>query len=420
MQQIFPAWVAGACVVPVPDAEVLDPDLLLRWLRRERITVVDAVTAQWHHWRAAAEQDAALRPLPDLRWVLVGGETLYHHETRQWHRVVHSPALLRNVYGPTEATVNATSVVVDPDTAEGQVSIGVPLPNYRLYVVDGEDRLCGLGGTGELLIAGAGVAAGYQSAEATAKAFTELTLPDGRVERVYRTGDLARLVGSPDGGLALDFAGRMDTQVKIRGFRIELEEIEEAAKTVPGVADAAVQLRAPGSEQLVCFYVAGGSMEADRLRALLAARLAGHQVPNLLLRLDAFPVTRNGKLDRAALSAALESRLAAREPEGPAPGTAAERLVAEVWARVLGLARVGAGENFFAIGGTSLLAVRAVRELRARGLRVSPTDLFARPTVAALAAPLPAPGPERAPARERAPDAPVTSPSRSGTKNDES
>ncbi|MDX2547625.1 amino acid adenylation domain-containing protein [Streptomyces sp. WI04-05B] len=385
VQQIFPAWAAGASLAPVPDAELVDPFGLMRWLAAERITIVDAVTAQWHHWREAAEQEPALRSLPDLRWVVVGGETVYHHETHRWHEVIDSPAELRNVYGPTEATINASSVVVDPVVSDGQVSIGVPLPNYRLYVTDADGKLCALGVGGELLIAGDGVADGYQSAEATAKAFGELALPDGRTERVYRTGDLSRLVRTPEGTLVLDFLGRADTQVKIRGFRIELEEVEQAAKTTVGVRDAAVQLRRETADQLVCFYTADPAVDADHVRTHLNARLAAHQVPNLFFRLDRFPVTRNGKLDRAALAAALEDGLLTREPIGDRPRTAVERLIAQTWEEVLGVGGVGLDENFFAIGGTSLLAVSVVRKLRVGGLSVLPTDLFATPTVSGLA-----------------------------------
>ncbi|MET8022189.1 non-ribosomal peptide synthetase [Streptomyces decoyicus] len=385
VQQIFPAWVTGSCLVPVAERELYDPFAMMAWLAAERISVIDVVTAQWHHWREAAVHDAALRSLPDLRWIVVGGETLYHHESRRWHSTVESPALLRNIYGPTEATINASETVVDPETCQGQVSIGVPLPNYRLYVVDATDQLCPLDVTGELLIAGDGVAAGYQSAEATAKAFGEIKLPDGTVERIYRTGDLARLVREANGALVIDFVGRMDTQVKIRGFRIELEEIEAVAKTADGVRDAAVQLRSGSAEQLACFYVADDRTDDAPVRAHLAAHLAGHQMPNLMLRLDVFPVTRNGKLDRPALAAALEETLLHRSPSGARPGTAEQLLVAEAWSEVLGIGQVALDENFFALGGTSLLAVSLVRALRARGLKVLPSDLFAAPTVRELA-----------------------------------
>jgi nonribosomal peptide synthetase protein VioG len=384
LQQIFPAWVTGACLVPVPQAQLLDPFAMMRWLSQERISVVDVVTAQWHHWRHVAGQDPKLRELPDLRWVVVGGETAYHHESHAWHATVRSPALLRNVYGPTEATINASACVIDPAVAEGQISIGVPLPNYRLYVTGPDGGLCGLGDVGELLIAGDGIAAGYRSAEATGKAFGELRLPGGGIERVYRTGDLARLLRTPAGALELGFVGRADTQVKIRGYRIELEEVEHAVKRVPGVRDVAVQLRNSAAEQIACFYTGSESLTEDIIRAQLAERLAAYQLPNLFLRMESFPLTPNGKLDRTALATALEQHLSRDDPVGPAPRTDLARQIAETWQEVLGVARVTADDNFFLVGGTSLLAMTAVRQMRSRGLTVLLSDMFDMPTVAAL------------------------------------
>ncbi|WLQ32266.1 non-ribosomal peptide synthetase [Streptomyces castrisilvae] len=386
VQQIFPAWVTGACLLPLPADGAQDPFTMLGWLRRERITHLDVVTAHWHHLREAADQEPGLRELPDLRWIIIGGETLHYHHTRHWHRIMRTPALLNNIYGPTEATINATEVVVDPAADSGQIPIGVPLPNYRLYVVDGEGALCAPGVTGELLIAGDGLAQRYQSAAATGAAFTELALPGGGVERVYRSGDLARLVGVPAGGRMLEFQGRVDSQVKIRGFRIELEEVEGAAKSCPQVRDAAVLVRGTPPDQLLCCYVADGDGDPEAVRAHAARLLPAHQVPNLFLRVDGFPLTRNGKLDRAGLSALAEERLGGRTPVGRLPRSPAEKQLADVWASVLGLTHIGADEDFFTLGGTSLLAMTVVKKLRAQGLRVDPSAVFECPTVARLAA----------------------------------
>jgi amino acid adenylation domain-containing protein len=385
IQQIFPAWVSGACLLPVGEPELHDPVGLLQWLAVERVTVIDAVTAQWHHWRWAAERNSEVRSLPDLRWVVVGGETLYHQESRHWYEVIDSPALLRNVYGPTEATINASETVVDPALEHGRVPIGVPLPNYRLYAVDSGSNLCRLGVTGELVIAGLGVADGYQSAEATAKSFGELSLPDDATETAYWTGDLTKLVRDHTGRLVLHFLGRTDTQVKVRGFRIELEEVEAAAKRIAGVRDAAVQLRNGIPEQLVCFYAADPGTPVAEVRAHLARTLPAFQLPNLYLRLDLFPTTQNGKLDRKALSAELERTLQNRKPAGTAPGSELELRIADAWVEVLDLGAVSIDENFFALGGTSLLAVDLARALRRRGVPVRPTDIFAHSTVRGLA-----------------------------------
>lgn len=384
VQQIFPAWVAGACVVPVPETELHDASAFVSWLARERITHLDLVTSHWRHLWAAAEADVTLRSLPDLRWIIIGGETLHHHESHRWHEIMVTPAVLDNIYGPTEATINATSVFLHPEISQGQAPIGSPMPNYRLYVVDEHNRLCPPGETGELLIAGVGLAQRYQSASATARAFGELGLPDGSVERVYRSGDLARLLDLPPYGWTLEFQGRTDTQVKIRGFRVELEEIQAVAKACPGVRDAAVAVRAT-PEQLVCWYTTSKAVTDDVLRGHLARHLAAHQLPNLYVPLPEFPVTRNGKLDRAALNATLEDQLDRRTPDGPLPRTPLEQTIADAWSHVLGVGRIGVDEDFFSVGGTSLLAGSVIQRLRAAGLHIPVAAVFKHPTVKGLA-----------------------------------
>jgi nonribosomal peptide synthetase protein VioG len=386
VQQIFSAWVTGACVVPVPDHELIDPRACARWLRRERISHLDIVTSHWHHLREAIAQDPALGVLPDLRWIIIGGETLHYEQAYEWYQNVSSPALLDNCYGPTETTVNATWVVVDPTITHGQVPIGKPLPNYRLYVVDERGALCGPGVEGELLIAGDGIAQRYQSAEATARAFQRFTLPDGKTERVYRTGDIARLRDDGHGGWTLEFRGRVDTQIKIRGYRIELEEVEATAKVCPGVRDAAVLVRGNPPEQLICLYVAGDQVPPSVLRGFQMRRLAAHQIPSMYLRLDEFPLTRNGKLDREALARELPAALARRPHEGRPPRGRLEGAIAQVWCDVLGIGQIGADENFFTIGGSSLLTMTIVGRLRAVDIQAEVEDLFGSPTVAGVAA----------------------------------
>lgn len=385
VQQIFPAWAAGACLVTLPEAETRNPFAMLSWLRRQRISHLDVVTAHWHHLREAAEEDDSLRDLPDLRWIIIGGETLHYHHSHQWHRIIRSPALLNNIYGPTEATVNATEVVIDPELTAGQIPIGVPLPNYRLYVVDEAGGLCPPEEIGELLIAGDGLAQRYQSDVATLKAFGELTLPNGHVERVYRSGDLARLITVPDGAWMLEFRGRTDNQVKIRGFRIELEDVESVAKACPGIGDAAVLVRGTPPDQLVCCYTSDSRLPTWSVKDYLAGRLAAFQIPNLFVWLDALPLTRNGKLDRRALAGLVEHELASRRPVGRPPESEPEKLVAQVWADVLAIPRIGVDDDFFTLGGTSLLAMTVVRRLRAQGMLVDPATVFEYPTVGQLA-----------------------------------
>jgi nonribosomal peptide synthetase protein VioG len=385
-QQIFPAWATGACLIPVPDAELHDPVSLLEWLSAQRITHLDLVTSHWHQLREAAVALNGECALPDLRWIVIGGETMYYRESHEWYSAVQSPARLNNIYGPTEATINATEWEVERARADGQVPIGVPLPNYRLYVVGRDRRLCAAGETGELVIAGAGLAERYQSAEATARSFGTLVLPDGTTERIYRSGDLARLISDPPGARALEFRGRTDTQVKIRGYRVELEEVEAAVRTCPGISTAAVVARGEPAQQLVCFSTGPRELAPDLIRRHLAARIPDYMIPGLYLWLTDFPVTKNGKLDRAALSAALDARLAARAGRGGGTvGTATERAVAHAWARILDIPEVGLDEDFFGLGGTSLLAAAAVNLLRRQGHRIRVRDLLQAPTPRRLA-----------------------------------
>ncbi|MGI8664453.1 MAG: non-ribosomal peptide synthetase [Jatrophihabitans sp.] len=385
VQQIFPAWVSGACLLPVPEPELHDAAAMLRWLARERISHLDLVTSHWHHLREAAEVDPELRSLPDLRWIIIGGETLYYQHSHHWHSIIESPALLNNIYGPTEATINATEHLVEAEIATGQVPIGRPLPNYRLYVVDSADRLCAVGEVGELLIAGPGLADGYQSAEATEARFGTLDIGDGQLQRVYRSGDLSRLIPHPDGGWTLEFRGRTDSQVKLRGFRIDLTEIEAAAESCPGVRAAAVLLRHQPPDQMVCCYVANDDLASRTLADHLRSRLALSQLPNILLPLERFPLTRNGKLDSRGLAEQVQDALAGRQPVGQPPVGTIEAAVAEVWSEVLDIGMIGRSENLFAIGGDSLLVLSIVRRLRQRQLAVSAADVFDCPTVAALA-----------------------------------
>ncbi|GHC43896.1 amino acid adenylation domain-containing protein [Streptomyces cinnamoneus] len=404
VQQIFPAWATGACLVVVPEDVQREGGEFLDWLAAERITHLDIVTPHWLQLlEVAARRGRAA--LPALRWIVVGGETYFFHQTHQWHRVVDSPARLNTIYGPTEATVNATEFLVDPATTEGQVPIGVPLPNYRAYVLDEHGALCPPHITGELHLAGAGLARRYCSDEATRRAFHEAVTGRGEPERLYRTGDLARLV-EHDGAWVLEFQGRTDSQVKVSGYRIELEEVQAALATVPGVTGCAVVLRTEPATQLVCGYVAE-DRTPERVRAELAERLPAYMVPHVIAPVPAVPLTGNGKVDRDALLelvAGYDAGGGGDAPDGPV-----ETAIASAWAQVLGLPVVHADDDFFARGGSSLLAFRVVALLREQGVTVRAADLLQARTVRALAARATT-GAVGAPAPAAAPAAAVTAP----------
>ncbi|MEV6412981.1 amino acid adenylation domain-containing protein [Kribbella sp. NPDC051718] len=384
VQQIFPAWTAGACLVVMPEVALLDSHELLVWLREEEITHLDMVTSHWFHLLDAAVSNPGLRDLPHLRWTLVGGESFTYQSTRQWYDVVRSPGLLNNVYGPTEATVNATCIVVPPERTDGKVPIGKPLPHYRLYVLDDAGGLCAIGEQGELYIAGAGLAQGYCSEEATRKVWLDHCVFGDTTERLYRTGDLARLVRDVDGSPVLEFRGRADRQVKISGYRLELEEVEMAAKACRDVRDAAVMTLGDPPTQLVCFVV--GDLDGPAaVRAEMSEKLPAYMVPHIVLPVGSMPFTASGKIDRARLLQHLEQVRADQAVLGRSL-TPTEQLVADVLGQVLRVPVTSSTADFYLLGGSSLLALQVAGMLRDAGMPMRATDLLYHSRVEQLAA----------------------------------
>ena len=354
IEEIFPALAAGATVVILPDGGAALPELLAT---RDDLTVLDLPTALFH--RLAGMLDEITWP-PALRLVILGGEQVQAAAIARWRRRFPDVRLV-NTYGPTETTVIATATELgDTDPPP----IGRPLPGTVVRVMDG-DVLVPPGAPGELIIGGAGVARGYVGG-ALGKFFVE----DG--VRHYRTGDHVRWRGGQ-----LEFLGRFDDQLKVRGFRVEPSEVERQLLARPGVRQAAVTAR---DEALVA-YVAGTADHAV-LASSLAEVLPSHLVPTRWVSVEELPLSRNGKVDRAALP---DPEPLLHQDFRP-PSTDAEQLVASVWSEVLGVARVGVGDDFFALGGHSLLAVRVASRLRTTiGADVPIRTLFARRTLGELA-----------------------------------
>ena len=290
-----------------------------------------------------------------------------------------------NLYGPTEDTTYSTYSLVE--RGAGEALVGRPVANTRTYVLDGQLHPVPVGVAGELYLAGDGLSRGYASRPGmTAERF--LPCPFGPAgARMYRVMDRVRWRESA----VLEYLGRTDFQVKVRGFRIEPGEIEARLDEHPGVRQAVVLARedAPGDRRLVAYVV--GDADGEALRAHLAERVPAYMVPAAYVRLDAFPLTPNGKVDRKALPAPEGDAFASRGYEAPA--NEAEQAVAAIWAELLGTERVGRGDDFFALGGHSLLAVRVVSRVRqALGAEASPGDLFERPVLADFARGLDAAG----------------------------
>ncbi|MEV4928077.1 amino acid adenylation domain-containing protein, partial [Streptomyces roseoverticillatus] len=382
--EFFLPLVSGAVVVLARPGGHREPDHLADLAARSGITTAHFVPSMLTAFTASAEQDEEIRTgFAGVRRVFCSGEALppaaVDRFAALWPHIE-----LHNLYGPTEAAVDVTYHCAEPGS--GVVPIGRPVWNTRLYVLDAALRPVPVGVPGELYVAGDQLARGYLNRPGLTASRFVASPYDGDGARMYRTGDLVRR--RVDG--AVEYLGRTDDQVKVRGFRIELGEIEAALTALPGVAQAAVTARplAPGgAPQLVAYAVPapGAAPGAQELREALAGRLPEHMVPATVTLLDALPLSVNGKLDRKALP---EPARAAARPAGPAPdrrdGPAAA--MAAVFAEILGLPDVGEDDNFFALGGDSIVSIQLVSTARKAGFTIAAKDVFQHPTPAALAA----------------------------------
>ncbi|MFI6394346.1 amino acid adenylation domain-containing protein [Nonomuraea sp. NPDC050540] len=368
--EFFWPLITGATLVLADPGGHRDPAYLAALIRRERITTVHFVPSMLRAFLA----EPGARECVSLRRVVCSGEELPADLAAEFHRVLGDR--LHNLYGPTEAAVDVTSWACRPGQT-GPVPIGRPVWNTAIRILDPGLRPAAEGSEGELYIAGVQLARGYLGRPGlTAERFVPDPYGPGRM---YRTGDLARL--RADG--AIEYLGRADDQVKIRGFRVEPGEIATVLAECPGVRHAAVVARtAPGGVQLVAYVVpeAGFSGNIELWREFLVERLPAHLVPPAFVAIAELPVTVNGKLDRAALPEP------ERETGGEAPVTAAERTLAGLFAEVLGLPEVGAGDDFFRLGGDSILALSLVGRARLENLALTAGQVLELGTVRALAA----------------------------------
>ncbi|MEV4583294.1 amino acid adenylation domain-containing protein [Nonomuraea jabiensis] len=370
--ELYLPLLAGARLVLASQEQVLDPWKLRALIRSSGAATVHATPSLW---RGLVSDDGDPVDWTRVR-VLIGAEALPEDLART---LLDRAGSLTNLYGPTETTVWSTAGEIAADRADA-ASIGAPIGNTQVYVLD--DRLAPVppGVAGELYIAGAGLARGYLGRPGlTAERFVACPY-GGPGLRMYRTGDMVRW--GRDGNLR--FLGRTDDQVKIRGFRVELGEIEAVLAAHPSVAQAVVVVRedAPGDRRLVAYAVpADGAGEdlGERLRGLARDRLPGYMVPAAVVPLDRMPLMPNGKLDRKALPAPEYTA-----GERSSAGLMLEEILCDAFAEILGVPEVGVHDDFFALGGHSLLAVKWVERLRERGVTVEVRDLFAAPNAADL------------------------------------
>jgi acyl carrier protein len=316
-----------------------------------------------------------------LRRVIASGEALGRELVEKFQARLGGVEL-HNLYGPTEAAVDVTAWRCGP-RADGRVPIGRPIANTRMYVLDGRQESVGVGVAGELYIGGVAVGRGYLGRPAlTAEKFLPDPFSPEPGARMYRTGDTGRWL--VDGNI--EYVGRRDGQVKVRGQRVELGEVEEALRRQPGVREAAATLREGGGDGggLLVAYVAGEA-EWEELREGLRKELPEAMVPGAWVRVERLPLTPSGKVDRRALPAPDMSRPQMKEPFAPAR-TRTERVLAEIWSEVLKVTPVGVHDDFFALGGDSLLATRLIFKTRsALHIEVPVRTIFEARTISRLA-----------------------------------
>ncbi len=387
--QIFPALLGGATVVIDAAISKLSNRELLGVCEQQKITVLDLPAAYWRQWvDDLAQQDVQLGA--DLRVFMTGGETLPGATLLQWSGLVDHTALFINSYGPTEATVGATVYRTDSDDTASfdvpAVSIGKPLANVKVYLLDSQLQHVPIGVAGELYVGGIGVGRGYLNRPAlTAEKFIPNPFAETPGERLYRTGDLARYLANGQ----IDFLGRKDHQVKIRGFRVELGEIEALIRGYQGIKETAVIIEEDkrGDKRLVAFYVSANEATVTRheLKNYLKENLPEYMVPSAFIRLEAMPLSSSAKIDRQALASS--ERDYETGESFAAPRTPTEEIVAGQWAEVLDVPQVGIYDDFFDLGGHSLLATQLISRLRnVFQVELPLRHIFESPNVAGIAA----------------------------------
>ena len=370
--EFFLPLTTGARVVVAPQATLADGITLAQLIRDTQITAMQATPVTWRLLLESGWQG-----MPGFK-ILCGGEALPRELA---NHLLATGGEVWNLYGPTETTIWSTAHRVD--SRPGSVPIGKPIANTQIYILDDRRNLVPRGVPGELYIGGDGLAKGYlHRPELTADRFVQN--PFSLSEKLYRTGDVARCL--PDG--SLEYIGRVDHQVKLRGFRIELGEIETAIEQQPQVRQAVVIVRedAPNDQRLTA-YVAlrdGVAIDAKELRADLSSRLPEFMLPSQWVFLNEFPLTPNRKVDRRALP--IPENDSARSALSAPPATESEIKVAEIWQGLLNRKRVGINDNFFDLGGHSLLVVQLQSRLRKQlNCEIPLVELFQRSTVLAIA-----------------------------------
>ncbi|QMV44167.1 non-ribosomal peptide synthetase [Cohnella cholangitidis] len=388
--ELFWWSLAGATVCFLEPGGEKDPDKIVQAIGRYKVTTMHFVPSMLHLFldyleRRADLENSAVSSLASLKQVFASGEALPIQQANRFYELFRTrmatAAKLINLYGPTEAAIDVTYYDCVPDDQADAIPIGKPIANIQLVIVNSHNGLQPAGIPGELCIAGVGLARGYMNRpELTAEKFVSNPFAPGTL--MYRTGDLARWL--PDGNI--EYMGRLDHQVKLRGYRIELGEIEAGLLRNKEIAEAVVLVKdtPQGDKKLCAFFVSRQELDAAAVRQNLSRLLPDYMIPSSYTRVDAMPLTASGKADRNAL-AKLELNLQSNQ-DYVAPQNEIEEKLAGIWKELLNVDRVGIRDQFFDIGGHSLLLLRmhAMLDGEYPG-KVKVTDLFAYPTIEKLA-----------------------------------
>jgi len=385
LEELLPTWLSGATVVLRGERSLVSGADLQQLIEKHRLTAFELTTAHWHEWVYELSLSKQ-RPPNSLRFVIMGGEKVLPERFATWQKF---GIPLIHVYGLTETTITSTiykpPLRVEDQEVWSKLPIGRPVANTQIYLLDTNLQPVPIGVPGELHIGGAGLARGYLNRpELTEEKFIPNPFSDEPGARLYKTGDKARYL--PDGNI--EFLGRIDHQVKLRGFRIELGEIEATLTQHPQVRQTLVMDREDvlGDKRLVAYVVSGQEQppSVSEVRHFLKQKLPDYMVPAAFVLLDVLPLTPNGKIDRRALPAPDTTR-PFEEGAYVAPQSPVEEMVAGIWADVLAVKEVSIHDNFFDLGGHSLLVTQLISRLRDTfNVEFPLRGLFESPTVASL------------------------------------
>ena len=367
-EEIFPCLSRGATLVLRTDSMLDSAAACFQKCNDWAITILDLPTLYWHELTVRLSTEGLSLP-PSVRLLIIGGERALPEQVAMWHKHVGPQVQLFNTYGPTEATIAATRCLLPPPAGEetelSEVPIGRAISNVQIYILDERLMTVPVGVPGELHIGGVGLVRGYLNRpELTAEKFIPHPFSSSPGARLYKTGDVARYL--PDGNL--EYVGRKDRQIKIRGFRVELGEVELALAQHAAIQEAYLTAyeEEAGQKRLVAYVVCDQGEEAlttSALRKFLKERLPDYMIPAIFIFLDQLPLNSNGKVDQKALP--LPDRTRPEMEEGyVAPRTPTEEVLAGIWAELLRVERVGVYDDFFDLGGHSLMATQIISRVR--------------------------------------------------------